>query len=919
MSKMPEIKFIGWDRPLLDLVMEHLLSNFSSAGILDLSKKIIVLPSRSAARRLEELLVAAIRQHNLRYFPGRFITPGSLPEILIDDVKLGSIRNIQLNDLQQNWLLAEAIQATPIAVLEACGLAWCKDDITTAYAEARSLSLLFLEIFSAGITLEQLAQSIREYLPFDDSERWEALVTIINSYQQELQKRNLRDRDFYRLSAIEQQAVRSDLELIICGCADLSNLAIKILELGSSHKEILVCAPEQRASSFDPFGRVLPEKWQQARVDLNSNQVVFALSLADEVSIVDHWIQAAPTTDNLVVGVASTELELAFAGRGQDSKFRLAAGRAVTSHRLYLLLEGLKNYAKVANFENFAALVRHTDLLNWFKKNHNLDHASIDLVLEADLFQSQRFPLEAPDLVFESDSKGQVLLDLKQDLDRLVEKVCHQAQTVEQFISALRIIIIEIYGSEFDLTVLGADQFIPRGFQEVADLASKFESLAMVTTQVSGTLALEIFVSELSQIKVENISDPSKVEVLGWLELLFDDRQHLFLTGMNENNLPESLNQDILLPDSVRQHLGLVDNSRRFARDNYIFHALEASREIIVSCSKYSRENKVLLPSRLILGTNRAELPQKLKSFLHQAINTAAQSAQKTNLISKLFELPAPARLVEGPSNASASSLSDYLNCPYRFYLKNILYLNNRDDLAVEMDGASFGNLLHKTLGEFGNSKIKDSQSASEIYRWLESKLSQIIRATLATPRLPGVDIQIEHLLMRFKAFADIQAEWASAGWLIKEVEKPFKETEVSIEIASKTFGLRGRIDRIDYNPYQKKWAIIDYKSSDKVEKAVKQHFSGSKWKQLQLPLYYLALRQRGIAEDIELGYCLLPQAVGESAFDVHSWDAQLLFEAEQKIVEVCQLIHDQVFWPPTEKNFTFDQFAFVNPGAELL
>ena len=919
MSKMPEIKFIGWDRPLLDLVTDHLLNNFSSAGILDLSKKIIVLPSRSAARRLEELLVAAIREHNLRYFPGRFITPGSLPEVLIDDAKLGSAKNTKINDLQQNWLLAEAIQATPNAVLEACGLAWCKDDITTAYAEARSLSMLFLEIFSAGITLEQLAQSVREYLPFDDTERWEALIAIINNYQQQLQQRNLSDRDFYRLAAIEQFAVRSDLELIICGCADLSSLVIKILELSSSQVEILVCAPERQAANFDSFGRVLPEKWQQARVDLNPNQLIFALSLADEVSIVDHWIQAAPKTENLVVGVASTELELAFAGRGQDSKFRLAAGRAVTSHRLYLLLEGLKNYSKVANFENFSALVRHVDLLNWFKKSRSLDNTSIDLVLEADLFQSQRFPLEAPDLVFESDPKGQVLLDLKQGLDRLVAKLCHQTQTVEQFILALRAIIIEIYSDNYVLAVAGPDQYGPRGFQEVANLASKFESLAAVTTQISGTLALEIFVSELSQIKVENISDSSKVEVIGWLELLFDDRQHLFLAGMNENNLPESLNQDILLPDAVRQHLGLVDNSRRFARDNYIFHALEASREIVVSCSKYSRENKVLLPSRLILGANPADLPQKLKVFLHQAINTAVRDGQNPKVSSKLFELPRPVQLAEGPSNASASSLSDYLNCPYRFYLKNILYLNNRDDLAVEMDGATFGNLLHKILGEFGNSSIKDSRSSSEIYLWLESKLAQIVRETLAVPRLPGVDIQIEHLLMRFKAFADIQAEWASAGWLIKEVEKPFKETEVLVEIQNKTFGLRGRIDRIDYNPLQKKWAIIDYKSSDKVEKAVKQHFSGSKWKQLQLPLYYLALRQRGITEEIELGYCLLPQAVGESTFDVHAWDSQLLIDAEQKILEVCQLIHDQVFWPPTEKNFTFDQFAFVNPGAELL
>jgi hypothetical protein len=72
------------------------------------------------------------------------------------------------------------------------------------------------------------------------------------------------------------------------------------------------------------------------------------------------------------------------------------------------------------------------------------------------------------------------------------------------------------------------------------------------------------------------------VELLGWLELPLDDSPVLVLIGFNEGRIPESINADAFMPNSLRTRLELTDNRRRYARDAYALTAVMHSRRRLV-------------------------------------------------------------------------------------------------------------------------------------------------------------------------------------------------------------------------------------------------------------------------------------------------------------------------------------------------
>ena len=63
------------------------------------------------------------------------------------------------------------------------------------------------------------------------------------------------------------------------------------------------------------------------------------------------------------------------------------------------------------------------------------------------------------------------------------------------------------------------------------------------------------------------------LDLQGWLEISYDPADHLILAGMHEECVPEGTADDVFLPDSLRDQLGLRDMRARFARDAFILHA----------------------------------------------------------------------------------------------------------------------------------------------------------------------------------------------------------------------------------------------------------------------------------------------------------------------------------------------------------
>src|SRR3982750_588253 len=66
--------FLSWDRPLLPQAVEYLAKQWSGNGPLDLSRQLVIVPTKQAGRRLREALADHAKQHGQGVFAPKVIT-----------------------------------------------------------------------------------------------------------------------------------------------------------------------------------------------------------------------------------------------------------------------------------------------------------------------------------------------------------------------------------------------------------------------------------------------------------------------------------------------------------------------------------------------------------------------------------------------------------------------------------------------------------------------------------------------------------------------------------------------------------------------------------------------------------------------------------------------------------------------------
>ena len=915
MSKLPEIVFLGWDQALLDLLVNHFIESVLREGELDLSDTLIVLPGQNAARRLQELILFEASKQGFIYKPGRLVTPGQLPELIIESSAECSSSAPKATELQSQYLLAEALMKSDINILKSLGLEWCSDNLSRAYSEAAVLKRAISELLAAGEPFTALVERVEELAAFDDAQRWQALASIYESYTENLSTLGMQDRDLARLSALEQSSMSFHQKIYLCGCTDLAAVTLKILQKTDAEVTAFIFAPVCCESGFDTWGQLNVDYWSEQRAELKEDQMIFAMQDSDQFVLAERWIEEAKreniSSDLLTLGLGSIELEENLPSTLGDSRLRSAAGRSVRHHRVYSFLKALQRYVADRSADSFLKFIVHPDVDNFIvrKLGRGGDDpffTSVKKVLNKRLV-GKISPLEA----LTGDTNLSELAEIHEIIDAELKSLpLRQKASVGSLVSILRQILTSIFSNPFEIAE-GVDRhFFVRGLEECAAVLEQIQSLeGLVQQSISFDEFISLALQEFEKVRIEEAKTGGEVEVIGWLELLFDDRPSLFLLGMNEGSVPETITSDLLLPNSLRQSLGLQDNTRRYARDNYALHALHASRNLFVSCSKYSRENKLKLPSRLVLSQDQSTLTEQYKQFFDSPFKSSVgndlESGRKT-----LIELPLP---LEGQRlrQVSVSGLTDYLSCPYRFYLKHIGKVRDETRDAHEMDASLFGNLIHNVLREFGRSPLKDSTDLEKLNRFLQAELERQLKQSFPLTTVPSVALQVESLRARLSAFAGQQVEWAKQGWQIKEVEFDMPAISV-INAESEELSIVGRIDRIDYNQTTNEWALLDYKTGDAVTDALKSHYRGGRWYSVQLPAYRMALRRAFPDRVYNIGYVILPQSTDDTKFNVPEWKDDYLQAGEEKISELAESILAGKFWPPNEDYRGFDPYPFV-------
>ncbi|HKD35184.1 MAG TPA: PD-(D/E)XK nuclease family protein, partial [Pirellulales bacterium] len=452
-------------------------------------------------------------------------------------------------------------------------------------------------------------------------------------------------------------------------------------------------------------------------------------------------------------------------------------------------------------------------------------------------------------------------------------------------------------------------------------LAAHLEIDASLAPAVSGAEAIRLVLRELQGELAAPRADGEAVELLGWLDLIWNDAPVAIVTGFNEGIISPTIGRDLFLPNALRQRLPVEDNERRLARDVYALGLIAASRERLhLIAGRRSAENDPLVPSRLLFSCQDGELATRVKRLFSAPKESSRRILMPGSLRPgrKVSNLPVPPAdaLDQRPTIFRVTEFKSYLACPYRYYLRHRLNLEALADSASELDPAQFGSLLHDALMQFGKSDVRDSTDANEIREELYLSLGQLAAVQYGSAAQPAVQVQIELIKLRLAAFAERQAEWRSEGWRIKHVEIKFDgdadQKPAPFAVDGQAAYLSGRVDRIDENEHSGLWAVLDYKSSESANKPDKTHRKSDEWVDLQLPLYRHLVRGLDPPAGVQLGYVLLPKDVRETGFCLADWTEEQLQAADEAARGVVRGVWRGDFQPKSPPPAGFEEFAAI-------
>jgi RecB family exonuclease len=892
--------FLGGELPALATAADFLLERYVQGQVADLSQVVVVLPIGRAGRRLLEILVEQCDARKLALEPPLIQTIGDVPE------QLYRVKKPLANELTQTIVWAEALRATPPRLLASF---LPHPPPASAWQQWLELGELVCvqhrALASERLDFAQLLTKADSLPGFDEAPRWQALADVQRRYLAQLDSLEMWDKQTARLYAIEHQECVADRDFVFIAVADMNRTMRAMLDQVADRVTVLIHGPPAWQDRFDAHGCFVPAAWRDVTLPIDDAQVVRVETPADQAYAVAEALAKLGDkyrVDEVTIGVPDANLAPQI--KRQLSEFGLSTRfvdeTVVAQTGPYLLLDAVRDYLIDERFAPLAALVRHADVYAWLMRDLK---TTGDILTALDNVQGARLPLrlaaDDPWLTEAYPLVAQLLAHISQWLTPLRGKRRKLANWIEPIEQTL---LAPYADREFrrhdpaDRVTLAACEILRGALAELAQVPESLSPTATVTETLS--LVLE----QVASTQIPPPTEDDSLELLGWLELPLDDAPALVITSFNEGVVPSSHSADLFLPNRLRSHLGLNDSDHTYARDAYAVSTLLATRqEVTFIVGRRDTDKNPLAPSRLLFATDRDQIARRALAYFAESETPRPKlllgGAIAPQAVSQLT-VPAPGRVYQPLEYLRVTDFRSYLACPYRFYLRRFLRLTTQTDATEELDGGFFGSLAHEVLEAFGaSSEASRLENANQLSEWLSTELNAVAERELGAQRRPVLNLQIEQLRQRLNAFAHWQTERTKEGWQIAFSEC---KVEATLTFGQQTANVQGRIDRIDFHPDTRQFAVFDYKTGDGGDTPKQTHLQGKEWIDLQLPLYrHLAQTLQGITAPPDVGYILLPKDLSQVGAEMATWEAADWQSADATAESVIAAIASQEFWPP--------------------
>lgn len=913
--------FLGWNRPLAESASEWIWEHRDQMGSM-----CFVVPTAQAGRRLREAVAAHAARAQKAMLGFRSVTPSYFikvhePEMADDTIEL--LAWMEVLESIDDWSPYTAAFPHEWDVDE--GKGW-------SYHLAQSMVELRYHLQEAGLLIRDAARRMSAHA---DAPRWQALALLEQQVEDLLRVWSLRSRSVClqdRLSRGLAPNLPNDCkQLVLIGVTESTPLVAQLWQRMPS-AIALIAAPQEEAASFDDLGFPLDAWCDRVQefpgrngIDGQVHVVTDMRQLAEKA--VECIAARCHASDQVTLATCDPSLGRPIADaleRAGWPVFDPSASHDTLNWRVWLRhwmrwlrVPSLDVVTEMAGFRETEILTGGS-VFSWMRTLGILrDQCLVESIDDIHRWlASDTLPRGV-----DADKVRALCLALQQ-LQRWREEFFQQG------CCATLIRLIEHWQSVSPCHVADAVEMIPLLRQWV----SWEERLGY-----DAALWLQLFCDRLPPPPME-MPEKRALDVEGWLEIAFHQSAHLLVCGMSDSFIPAACGGEPWLNASNRLILGLNTDARREARDAYLYGAMiEAHRgrgAIDVILSKSHDQGAMMLPSRLLLRAHGTELAERVARLFAELPPADSQATwhRDWQWQPRFVEFP---REKQGVRTLSVTNFRDYLSCPYRFYLKNVLRMEKRDGDRGEWDYRDFGNILHEVLEQWGRDESeRDLADATELTRVWHDRLHRLIlRRYGDTPNL-ALQIQIAALRQRLEWLAEEQATHRAEGWQVMDVEKPFL-------LPGRIMQVSGKVDRIDFHAQRGEFTLWDYKTGAVKKQVSQSHLVGvtgrtvipshladddrlfwtdekgktQRWINLQLPLYAAA----GLTPRPPMvGYITIGDSRDNVSFSpwegFHQGIANAAMECAQWLIE---RIDQRKFWPPNEKSFIED-FDVLACGDDL-
>ncbi len=396
----------------------------------------------------------------------------------------------------------------------------------------------------------------------------------------------------------------------------------------------------------------------------------------------------------------------------------------------------------------------------------------------------------------------------------------------------------------------------------------------------------------------------SGLQIMGILETRALDFDKILIISMNEGVFPKSSAPNTFIPFNLRKGHGLPTKENQDAIFAYYFYRL---------INRAKEVNLIYSTTKTVTG--EGEMSRFLQQLYYEYPGslTISQTVQKVNIqqpvvlfASKKGEIIEKIKqwTIPGKSSLSPSALSNYIECPLRFYYKYIAVIKEQDTINEDLDPRVFGNLFHQII-ETLFSPFKGQTIAKEELQNLlvsEDKIKAIMIKTFKKNKL--------HLDYNLSIFSDLQGKNSLIyevlykyikQFIRKEMDRtPFKLINLEKKVPNiycleygKTVNLEGTIDRIDLQ--DDIFRIIDYKTgnTEQVIKDISDLFDTKKHTNLkaifQTLLYCLIISDEYPDKEIAPGIISVKKLFSDS----YSLDIYLKEDKKQQAHLTLKLVKE--------------------------